>query len=115
MEEPDLRPSRYLKKEWLKRDGETFYSSEAVNKSQVIKRDSLLKLRTERYADGWNTGPAWEAADVHDTMYYDGAQTKLAKQTLTRLSKSKVPFFFGLGYFRPHLPFAAPKKILEFI
>ncbi|WP_282117304.1 sulfatase [Cellulophaga baltica] len=109
-DEPDLRPSRYLKKEWLKRDGETFYISEAVNKSQVIKRDSLLKLRPERYADGWNTGPAWEAADVHDTMYYDGAQTKLAKQTLTRLSKSKAPFFFGLGYFRPHLPFTAPKK-----
>ncbi|WP_158973472.1 sulfatase [Cellulophaga sp. L1A9] len=109
-DEPDLRPSRYLKEEWLKRDGETFYISEAVNKSQAIKRDSLLKLRPERYADGWNTGPAWEAAEVHDTMYYDGAQTKLAKQTLTRLSKTKTPFFFGLGYFRPHLPFAAPKK-----
>ncbi len=109
-DEPDLRPLRYIKKEWLGRDGETFYISEEVNKSQVIKRDSLLKLRPVRYADGWNTGPAWEAADVHDTMYYDGAQTKLAKQTLTRLSKSKEPFFMGLGYFRPHLPFTAPKK-----
>ncbi|MBU2997402.1 sulfatase [Cellulophaga baltica] len=109
-DEPDLRPSRYLKKEWLGRDGETFYISKEVNKSQAIKRDSLLKLRPVRYADGWNTGPAWEAADVHDTMYYDGAQTKMAKQVLTRLSKSKEPFFMGLGYFRPHLPFAAPKK-----
>ncbi|MEO0340683.1 MAG: sulfatase, partial [Bacteroidota bacterium] len=109
-DEPDLRPARYLKKDWLKRDGETFYISEAVNASQALKRDSLLKLRPIRYADGWNTGPAWEAADVHDTMYYDGAQTKLAKATLTRLAKKNQPFYMGLGFFRPHLPFAVPKK-----
>ncbi|KQC31784.1 hypothetical protein AAY42_14895 [Flagellimonas eckloniae] len=109
-DEPDLRPSRYLKPDWINRDGETFYISEEVNKSQAIKRDSLLKLRPIRYADGWNTGPAWEAADVHDTMYYDGAQTKLAKQTLSRLAKMDKPFYMGLGYFRPHLPFAVPKK-----
>ncbi len=109
-DEPDLRPARYLKKDWLKRDGETFYISEKVNTSQSIKRDSLLKIKPIRYADGWNTGPAWEAADVHDTMYYDGAQTKLAKATLTRLAKMNQPFYLGLGYFRPHLPFAVPKK-----
>ena len=109
-DEPDLRPAHYLKKEWLKRDGETFYISEEVNESQKTKRDSLLKLRPIRYADGWNTGPAWEAADVHDTLYYDGAQNELAKKVLSRLSKREDPFFMGLGYFRPHLPFAVPKK-----
>jgi iduronate 2-sulfatase len=109
-DEPDLRPARYVREDWLKRDGETFYISDAINASQAIKRDSLLKLRPIRYADGWNTGPAWEAADVNDTMYYDGAQTALAKQTLTRLSKMDQPFYMGLGYFRPHLPFAVPKK-----
>ena len=109
-DEPDLRPSRYLRPDWLGRDGETFYISEEVNRSQVTRRDSLLKLQAVRYADGWNTGPAWEAADVHDTMYYDGAQTELVKKTLSRLADMDQPFFFGLGYFRPHLPFAAPKK-----
>ena len=109
-DEPDLRPSRYLRKDWLKRDGETFYISEEVNQSQVIKRDSLLKLRPIRYADGWNTGPAWEAADVHDTLYYDGAQTALTIKTLTRLANSDQPFYMGLGFFRPHLPFTVPKK-----
>ena len=109
-DEPDLRPARYLRTEWLKRDGETFYISKEVNASQVKKRDSLLKLQPIRYADGWNTGPAWEAADVHDTMYYDGAQTELAKKVLSRLGGSGEPFFMGLGYFRPHLPFAVPKK-----
>lgn len=109
-DEPDLRPARYKKEAWLKRDGETFYISEKVNQSQKVKRDSLLKLRPIRYADGWNTGPAWEAADVHDSMYYDGAQNELAKRALSRLSKTKEPFFMGLGFFRPHLPFAVPKK-----
>ena len=104
-DEPDLRPSRYLKPDWIGRDGETFYISEEVAKSQEIKRDSLLKLRPIRYADGWNTGPAWEAADVHDTMYYDGAQNKLTKNVLTRLAKMDQPFYMGLGFFRPHLPF----------
>ena len=109
-DEPDLRPARYLKSDWLKRDGETFYISEEVNRSQAIKRDSLLKLKPIRYADGWNTGPAWEAADVHDTMYYDGAQNEMAKKALTRLAKEEEPFYMGLGYFRPHLPFTVPKK-----
>ncbi len=109
-DEPDLRPAQYLKEEWLGRDGETFYISEAVNRSQAIKRDSLLKLRPIRYADGWNTGPAWEAADVHDSLYYDGAQNELTKRTLTRLAKMDQPFYMGLGFFRPHLPFVAPKR-----
>jgi len=109
-DEPDLRPKQYLKPDWIGRDGETFYISEEVNKSQIIKRDSLLKLRPKRYADGWNTGPAWEAADVHDSLYYDGAQNELTKRTLTRLAKMDKPFYMGLGYFRPHLPFTAPKK-----
>ena len=109
-DEPDLRPARYLQDDWLGRDGETFYISEEVAKSQIVKRDSLLKLRPVRYADGWNTGPAWEAADVHDTMYYDGALTALTKRKLTQLVKMDKPFFMGLGFFRPHLPFTAPKK-----
>ena len=109
-DEPDLRPKQYLKPDWIGRDGETFYISKKVNASQVIKRDSLLKLRPKRYADGWNTGPAWEAADVHDSLYYDGAQNELTKRTLTRLAKMDKPFYMGLGYFRPHLPFTAPKK-----
>ena len=109
-DEPDLRPAQYKRPDWLKRDGETFYISKEVNSSQIKKRDSLLELKPVRYADGWNTGPAWEVAEVHDTMYYDGAQTELAKKILTRLAKKDKPFYMGLGYFRPHLPFAAPKK-----
>lgn len=109
-DEPDLRPAQYLRPEWLKRDGETFYVNEETQRKQKIKRDSLVSLRPNYYADGWNNGPAWEMEDVHDSLYFDGAQTELAKRTLTRLSKNKKPFFLALGFFRPHLPFAVPKK-----
>jgi len=34
----------------------------------------------------------------------------LAIKTLTRLEKKDQPFYLALGYFRPHLPFAVPKK-----
>lgn len=109
-DEPDLRPEQYKRPEWLKRDGETFYVNAETQRKQKIKRDSLVKLRPNYYADGWNNGPAWEWEDVHDSMYYDGAQTELAKRTLSRLAKNDQPFFLALGYFRPHLPFSVPKK-----
>lgn len=109
-DEPDLRPEQYKRPEWLKRDGETFYVNKETQRKQKIRRDFLVSKRPNYYADGWNNGPAWEWEDVHDTMYFDGAQTELAKRTLTRLSKQKQPFFLALGYFRPHLPFAVPKK-----
>jgi iduronate 2-sulfatase len=108
--EPDLRPARYLRPDWLKRDGETFYVNAETQRKQKIKRDSIVAIHPNYYADGWNNGPAWEMEDVHDTMYFDGAQTELAMNTLTRLAKSDQPFYLAMGYFRPHLPFAAPKK-----
>jgi len=109
-DEPDLRPSRYNIPEWQGRDGETFYVNAETQRKQKIKRDSIIAIRPGYYADGWNNGPAWEIEDVHDTMYFDGAQTELAKATLSRLAGSDQPFFLALGYFRPHLPFAVPKK-----
>ena len=113
-DEPDLRPAQYLKPEWLKRDGETFYVNEETQRLQKIKRDKKIAERPNYYADGWNNGPAWEMEDVNDTLYFDGAQTELAKRTLTRLSKKNEPFYLALGYFRPHLPFAVPKKYWDY-
>ena len=55
-------------------------------------------------------GPYFETADVPDNAYQDG---KLADKTiadLKRLAKSEKPFFLGCGFWRPHLPFNAPKK-----
>ena len=53
-------------------------------------------------------GPAFEAADVPDNSYPDGANTDHALKELSRL-KDK-PFFIAMGFYKPHLPFNSPKK-----
>lgn len=53
---------------------------------------------------------ATEMAEADDDDYYDGAQTTRAIEVLERLAKEDKPFFLSVGYYRPHLPFNAPKK-----
>jgi len=55
-------------------------------------------------------GPAYEAADVADTEYPDGLLAKKAIHDLERLKNAGEPFFLGVGFRKPHLPFNAPKK-----
>jgi hypothetical protein len=50
-----------------------------------------------------------ENADVADNAYTDGVITDTATTMLADL-KARQPFFLGVGYNRPHLPFTAPKR-----
>lgn len=52
----------------------------------------------------------YEAGDVDDEGYPDGLSAKLALEQLDSLARSQKPFFLGVGFFKPHLPFNAPKK-----
>jgi iduronate 2-sulfatase len=54
--------------------------------------------------------PSSECIDIPDNGYVDGANTLKAMDVISQLAKSDKPFFFGMGYVRPHLPFVAPKK-----
>jgi alkaline phosphatase D len=54
--------------------------------------------------------PAWENADVADEGYPDGLTAQEAIKNLQELKKSEKPFFLGIGFYKPHLPFNAPKK-----
>lgn len=68
-------------------------------------------LFANRPATNLPRGAAWEAADVPDDTYPDGA---LADEAIRRLQAAKQqpdqPFFLAVGFVKPHLPFAAPKK-----
>ena len=52
----------------------------------------------------------YESGDVEDEGYPDGLTASLAIQKLKELSERDEPFFLGVGFFKPHLPFNAPKK-----
>jgi arylsulfatase A-like enzyme len=52
----------------------------------------------------------YEAADVGDDGYPDGLTADLAMRKLTELDARRQPFFLAVGFFKPHLPFNAPKK-----
>lgn len=53
--------------------------------------------------------PPWEAHDGPDESYPDAWIAAEAIRTLEDLADQSQPWFFGVGFFKPHLPFAAPK------
>ncbi len=54
--------------------------------------------------------PVTEAHVVPETVYRDGRITERAVEALRRMEEKEKPFFLAVGYWRPHLPFVAPKK-----
>ncbi len=48
--------------------------------------------------------------DVDDDALGDGKVANEAIQRVRRLAEKKSPFFLAVGFFKPHLPFNAPKK-----
>ncbi|GAB3427245.1 sulfatase [Niabella aquatica] len=68
------------------------------------------------YANGTNRNmlkgavKPYESAAAGDESYADGLTAGLAVQKLQELAAKDQPFFLGVGFFKPHLPFNAPKK-----
>ncbi|TYA74652.1 sulfatase [Seonamhaeicola marinus] len=66
------------------------------------------------YANGRTRGKGerqpYEFLNVKDEQYPDGMLANDAVKTLERLAKNDKPFFMAVGFFKPHLPFCAPKK-----
>ncbi|MEZ5384440.1 MAG: sulfatase [Prosthecobacter sp.] len=54
--------------------------------------------------------PPYQHIDGPDKAYPDAWVAGDAVATLQRLAKQDKPWFFGVGFFKPHLPFASPKK-----
>ncbi|MGB1124114.1 MAG: sulfatase [Phycisphaeraceae bacterium] len=84
--------------EWLERRQDEMRGTDAEHR------------RVDEFGYWYLKASATEMPDVPDDAYYDGAQTDLAIQKISQLNQQDQPFFFGLGYYRPHLPFNVPKK-----
>jgi arylsulfatase A-like enzyme len=68
------------------------------------------------YSDGENRQSMkkrvkpYEAGEVDDHGYPDGLTADLAISRLREIHKKEQPFFLGVGFFKPHLPFNSPDK-----
>ena len=95
-------------------DPDAVYASAAQLAIQEEKKKKFIAdgniSRIDRYGLWYLKAGATENADVSDDAYYDGAQTTMAIAELGRLAKEGNPFFLSVGYYRPHLPFNAPRK-----
>ena len=65
-------------------------------------------IREYGYGRDDRSRPAYEMADVPDTGYADGLNAEEAVGQL-RANKDRR-FFLAVGFYKPHLPFNAPKK-----
>jgi arylsulfatase A-like enzyme len=71
------------------------------------------------YADGSNRNTLngevkpYEKGAVDDTGYPDGLIADLAVEKLHEMKRRDQPFFLGVGFFKPHLPFTSPEEYWE--
>jgi len=72
----------------------------------TVYKNTPLVLRSETVMKA----PVTEALDVPDTAYRDGQIANLAAAMLRDHPVDGQPFFLAVGFWRPHLPFVAPKK-----
>lgn len=61
-------------------------------------------------AGGKKNGPPYESPDVGDSELRDGQIADGAIEWLQQFKENGQPFFLGVGFQKPHLPFIAPKK-----
>ena len=69
-----------------------------------------LKEKTKGSKHAPPEGPMTEMANVPDDTYIDGKRAARASEMLKQLASDEKPFFFAVGFTKPHLPFVAPKK-----
>jgi iduronate 2-sulfatase len=93
---------------------QSYYQSPAIlaqaRKVEAEAKAKGLKGKEARDYINEKVKPSVESADVPDHAYKDGAMVNRAQEILAQLAQAGKPFFFAVGFARPHLPFAAPKK-----
>ena len=94
------------------------YANPETKLAQKRFKEKLAKTSTPPekasiIANEWgiNKKPYFEVEEsTHDESYADGKIKNHALELLDQLANKEKPFFLGVGFKKPHLPFNAPKK-----
>jgi len=97
---PDDQAQGWSQPAWRPKNVPTYRHPESL---RIVEERKQIKSNRNR-------GPAYESADVDDDAYADGQVALRTIKDLRRLKKEGKPFFLAAGFFKPHLPFVAPKK-----
>jgi iduronate 2-sulfatase len=96
---------------WTKRYTDTFYEQKLVcdgfcsGYQLEQNKKGLTYSKTGRFLSSIT-----ECVDAPDSSYPDSLIADTAIDELKKYSKSGQPMFLAAGFYRPHLPWAAPKK-----
>lgn len=105
--------------------GKLFHNQSGARRPPFPFADPPSWSREPRFAEGahWQdwvvpgdaSGPkakggAVQCLDVPDDAYFDGQIAAAAVAVLREFAASREPFFLGVGFWKPHLPFNAPKR-----
>jgi iduronate 2-sulfatase len=84
-------------------------ASQAMQKAS--RAEAVAKGLTGMQLSQAARGPSTECADVADSDYADGMIADEAIRRIGEAAKAGAePFFFGVGFLKPHLAFVAPKR-----
>ncbi len=84
------------------------------------REDEMLEIVDEENPDkptliaDRHSCPVMQAPEVADDHLFEGRMTSEVIKQLNEVQEVKaMPFFFAVGYRRPHLPFVAPKRFFD--
>ncbi len=80
----------------------------APNEKAGGKKGGAVAQNTDE--DGNTRGPPCEISPLRDEELADGRLARKTIEDLRRLKALGRPFFLAAGFYKPHLPFIAPKK-----
>jgi arylsulfatase A-like enzyme len=103
--EPGDDPQSWSEPSWY--HGEPYRSWFSAESEELMKG---LKALPEKERPKLVRGPPFEAANAPDDGYPDAQTAAKAIETLQRLKSMDKPFFLGVGFVKPHLPFTCPQK-----